>query len=271
MSGLHLKLRRSPPVDCDAAALGGELRGLSVEQVGGLQLPCLGSHCSLPVRECFDVKPRVDDRVVIEGDLERFHRLGARWSAGQLMVEGNVGDAFVSQMVAGQVTLRGNAGDGVAEQMRGGELTVSGNVGDGVGRPLPGRRSGMSGGAVIVAGNARHTAGYRMRRGMLVIRGDCGDSLGCDMVAGTIVVGGSAGSGVAAGMRRGTVIVPDSVELSAMRFTPARVEELSIVRLLVNGLPPVASRLADALKGSIRRSLGDVTAGGMGEVWLYRS
>lgn len=270
MSGLRLQLRGAPQGDWDAAALGGDLPEMSADSASRLRLRCLGSNASLAVGDCFAVSSRTDGRVVIEGDLPCFHRLGEGWRGGQLIVEGNVGDGFASQMRGGQVSLNGNASAGAAEQMRGGDLRISGDVGHSVGRPLPGRRSGMSGGRVVVAGRGGHCAGERMRRGTLLILGGCGDCLGCDMVAGTIVVAGSVGEHVAAGMRRGTLLVADSVQLSPLRFSEPRIESLGIMRLLRADLLPDAVDIAAALEGSIARAVGDLSAGGMGEIWLYR-
>ncbi len=174
-------------------------------------------------------------------------------------------------MRSGDVCLQGSALAGAAEQMRGGQLRISGDVGDELGRPLPGRRSGLSGGCVVVTGRAGDRAGYRMRCGLIVILGDCGSAAGCDLVAGTLVIGGAVGSRLGAGMRRGTIVLPDGDELSPVRFSQPRQEQLGIARLLANELLAVAPTIAAALQADVIRAVGDLSAGGMGEVWLYRS
>lgn len=271
MSGLHLTLRATPPGPLDASALGGSLHELSAAEVARLPLPRLGTHQQLCVGDCFTVSERTDQQVIIEGDLRQFHRLACRWAAGRLRVQGDVGEGFASQMRSGDVCLQGSALAGAAEQMRGGQLRISGDVGDELGRPLPGRRSGLSGGCVVVTGRAGDRAGYRMRRGLIVILGDCGSAAGCDLVAGTLVIGGAAGSRLGAGMRRGTIVLPDGDELSPVRFSQPRREQLGIARLLANELLPVAPTIAAALQADVIRAVGDLSAGGMGEVWLYRS
>ena len=270
MSGLHLRLRAAPPGEIDAAALGGQLQAMSPAEISRLPLPRLGSTQPLRVADCFAVAPRADQRVVVEGDLRQFHRLACRWATGELVVEGDVGERFASQMRGGEVHVEGNASAGAAEQMGGGELRISGEVGDELGRPLPGRRSGISGGRIIVAGRAGHRAGYRMRRGTIVILGDCGDAAGCDLVAGTIVVAGATGRDLGAGMRRGTIVVPNFNLLSPVRFSRPQREQLSIARLLAHELLPAAPAIAAALQTDITRAVGDLSAGGMGEIWLYR-
>jgi formylmethanofuran dehydrogenase subunit C len=269
MSGLHLVLKTAPPGAWDASVLGGQLPAMSIAEVNKLPLLRMGTHQTQCVGDCFSVAPRADQRVVIEGDLRAFHRLACGWAVGQLLVEGDVGDSFASQMQGGEIVLRGKAASGAAEQMRGGRLQIDGDVGDELGRPLPGRRSGISGGRVIVTGCAGDLAGYRMRRGSVLILGDCGNSAGCKMVAGTLVIGGTAGFGLGVGMRRGTIIVSDGTELSPIRFGRPQPEPLGIAKLLGKDLQSDAPAIAAALRPPITRSVGDLSAAGMGEVWFY--
>ncbi len=269
MSGLHLSLQVAPTAAVDASALGGNLLELSVAEVARLPLPTIGINHTICVGDCFAVAARDDGRGVIEGDLRRFHRLGSRWAAGELRVDGDVGEGFASQMQGGAVVLRGNALAGAAEQLRGGRLQILGNVAEELGRPLSGRRSGISGGRVIVTGNAGARAGYRMRRGLILILGDCGDAAGCDLVAGTLVIGGTVGNDLGAGMRRGTLVVPQTATLSSVRFSSPRQEQLGIARLLAADIATDSPAIAAALRTNIGRAVGDLSAGGMGEVWVY--
>lgn len=268
MTGLRLQLRAQPPGDCDAAALGAALRGLSIRDAGRLRLHSIGSTESLAVGDLFAVSHNGEERVVIDGDLRHLHRIGAHWNGGELVVEGCVGDGFASQMCGGDVLLRGHAGHGAAEQMTGGTLRISGDVGDHLATALPGRRRGMSGGRIVVTGDSGAFTAARMRRGTVVIHGSCGIALGADMVAGTIAVGATAGAHLAAGMRRGTIIVASPAKLSPLRFSaPCRVQ-LAISRLIATDLAGDAPDLAAALGGEVFRALGDLSAGGMGELWF---
>lgn len=269
MTGLHLKLRWQPPGDWDASSLSTELLRQTPRQAAALPLRRLGSQQVLPVGECFDVSPRGDSRVVIDGQLRHFHAIGSGWCEGELLVEGDVGHGFASQLTAGTVHLQGSAADGAAAQMTGGRLRIQGNVGDDLGAPLPGRRSGIAGGCIVVSGNCGRWAGYRMRRGMLILLGACGDWLGGDLVAGTIVVGGSAGKDLGAGMRRGTLIVPAGTPLSPIRFSEASDTSIGFARLLAAELRAVIPRVASAIERPLQRAWGDLSAGGRGEVWLY--
>lgn len=273
MNALALRLKQLPPRPIDAAPLAVSLPGRSAHEVAALRLAeLLGSGgrstIDYAVGDLFDVRAKSHGPLEIEGDLRRFHRLAHRWSDGDLVVRGDVGDRFAAEMSGGSVRLGGSAGDGVAEQMSGGVLKVAGNVGDDLGRPLVGRRSGISGGQVVVQGRTGDYAGYRMRRGTILIHGDCGGQLGCDLVAGTILVAGRCGPGAGRGMRRGTLILGGPVELSDLRFTSPRQVSLGIARLLANQLRSELPAVTRWLEVPLRRRLGDLSCGGKGEIWL---
>ncbi|HBJ38972.1 MAG TPA: formylmethanofuran dehydrogenase subunit C [Planctomycetaceae bacterium] len=269
MTGMTLTLRTNPNVHLDASLLGGQFASEPITEILQLRLPVIAGKHAMLVQDLFNVQPRTDDRVVIRGDLAHLHHIGNRWSTGKLFVEGNVGDGFASRLSGGEVHLHGNAGNKTAEQMRGGILHVIGNVGDDLGCPLHGRRSGMSGGTIHIVGNAGQYAGYRMRRGTMMIQGDCGPYLGCDIVAGTIITTGRIDRGLAVGMHRGTVIVPSGTSFSPLRFTPPESQRLSIASIIANDVEARLPNVAAALRSSISRSLGDMTCGGRGEIWIY--
>lgn len=272
MSGLRLTLRTPPEFALDARGLLGPNADASgpsggAAKVAQQQLPILGGRATIAVGELFDVTENDNDATVLVGDLTRFHGLAAAWSAGELIVEGDVGDAFCSGMSGGDVTLRGSAGVAACQQLRGGTVRITGDVGDDLGRPYPGRISGMRGGMVLVGGNAGRYAGYRLRRGTLVILGDCGDSLATDMVAGTILVGGRASGTIGGGMRRGTIFLPHPPHEFAPRFTEPQPIRFGIAHLIADALPQEAAALALSLRGPLVRHLGDLTAHGQGEIW----
>ena len=269
MTGVTLEQRAASPVHVDASPLGDSLASLSITEILHLRLPVIASNDSILVKDRFDVQARTDHRVVIQGDLSTYHGIGTRWSGGELVVEGNVGDGFASRMSGGEVHLRGDAGHKTAQQMRGGMLKIEGNVGDDLGCPLHGRRSGFSGGTIHVIGNIGDHAGFRMRRGMLIVQGNCGNLVGCDTVAGTILITGRVGSDLAIGMHRGTVIVPHGTHYSPLRFTPSESHRLSIATVLANDIQTRLPTVAAALRSNIDRSLGDLTCSGRGEIWFY--
>ena len=222
----------------------------------------LGRH-SVPLADLFKVNHQTSDkqRLVIEGDLRRFDRIGHRHHCGRIHVAGSVGN---------------HAGG----SMSGGRLTIEGDAGDFLAAPHGAARQGMRGGRLTVGGSAGHHVGHRMRRGEVLIDGDVGSFTATQMFAGTIVVAGSIGDSLAIGMRRGTVVAASFPELPGVRFSKA-VQIRSVFPKLIGvhdeGASPVASRLHRvrrlidklATEGFASRR-GDRAVSGMGEVLVPR-
>jgi formylmethanofuran dehydrogenase subunit C len=276
MMGWTLTLKAKVEEDFDAAGLTALTHAMSDVEVAKIQLPTtrgqrlVTSTSSVSAGDLFRIERRDDAQCVLRGDFSRLHRIGARWQHRPLRVEGSVGSGLGVSMRGGSIDVEGHAGCGVATQLIGGTIRVSGNVGDDLGGPLPGRRSGMSGGRVIVKGNAGNAVGFRLRRGLIVIDGDCGDAVGCDMVAGSIVITGHVGTHAGAGMRRGTLILGHEPTLAPARFSSPRDVTLGVAMLMASDINDDAPAMASRLRSpSMKRSLGDLSAGGRGEVWWF--
>lgn len=205
-----------------------------------------------PLAEIFSVAslPGENRRLVLEGDLKNFHRLGDGHSHGELVIEGHAGDCC-------------------ACSMSGGTLRVAGDAGDFLAAPSGARRSGMSGGRVEVGGSAGDYAGHRMRRGEIFIEGDAGAFAASHQVAGTIAVAGTVGSGVGYGMRRGTLMATRLPALPPGRFSRP-IQMRSVFPALIR---PSAHwgektrRLVGALaREEFWASRGDAAVNGQGEV-----
>lgn len=202
------------------------------------------------------------------GDLSRFDRVGWQMNGGLLRVEGPVGDYAGGCMSAGEMHVAGNAGALAACEMAGGSLTIAGDVGDFAATTLPGSMDGMRGGTFVVRGNAGARFGDRMRRGTALVFGNAGDFLASRMVAGTIAIGGSAGRHVGYGMRRGSVVFAGAnlaIDISNT-FVPAIADAKVFWQLLSRDLARHGGPFADLPARTIRRHLGDVAAGGKGEL-----
>ncbi|MDO9314661.1 MAG: formylmethanofuran dehydrogenase subunit C [Burkholderiaceae bacterium] len=206
------------------------------------------------------------------GDLSRFDRVGWQLAGGRVIVDGSVGDYVGGGMSAGELQIAGSAGALAACEMSGGLLTVAGDVGDFAASTLPGSMDGMRGGTFIVRGNAGARFGDRMRRGTALVFGDAGDFLASRMVAGTIALGGAAGKHVGYGMRRGSVVFAGAVSATsaapeiADTFVPAVADALVFWQLLSRNLARHDGPFVGLPARAIRRHLGDVAAGGKGEL-----
>ena len=210
----------------------------------GSQRVCLADVFS--IRSTDDGRPRI----VIDGDLGRFDRIGDGHAAGLFHVEGDVGDYAGGAMSGGLLRIQGSAGNHLAA-------------------PHDAARQGMKGGRITVGGSAGNYLGHRMRRGEVFVAGDAGRFAASQMFAGTIVVAGHVGADAASGMRRGTLITRRSPELPGRRFTKAVSIRSVFPRLLdlPNDRPEGIRRLIDQIASagwSSRR--GDRAVGGKGEI-----
>lgn len=252
MSGWALKLRSAVdrPVDaspirlCDFAPLSRAELERVVVQVGGQPVA---------LAEIFSITPLSGDehRLVLEGDLSRFHHLADGHRGGEFRVEGSVGDYCGGTMTGGTLRIAGDAGDQLAA-------------------PSGARRSGTRGGRIIVGGSAGDYAGHRMRRGELFIEGDVGQFAAAHQVAGTIAVAGSLGAHAGYAMRRGTLIATRLPDLPPGRFSrPVLIRSVfaSLIRLEPHGGEETRRLMERVAGGEFWLSRGDRAACGQGEVW----
>jgi formylmethanofuran dehydrogenase subunit C len=269
----HLRLRTAPSLRVDLRGITpAACEGQSVAHIE--RLTVTHGNQTLPLAELFQVTQPVGaaDELALQGDLSRFDRIGWQMTAGTIVVDGSVGDYLGGGMSGGTVVARGNAGVLAACEMAGGALTVEGNVGDFAASTLPGSMDGMRGGTFVVKGHAGDRFGDRMRRGTAMVFGDAGAFLASRMVAGTIAVGGSVGAHVGYSMRRGSVVmagaVPGSQASIPPTFVPALVDAAVFWQLLARDLARHGGPFAALPSRRISRHLGDLGAGGKGELIL---
>jgi len=265
MSGWTLRAKQAPALRVD-------LRGVTPAALAARssaeveRWPVGHGKGLVPLGEFFSVEARGDDTLLFDADLGRFDRVGWQMDGGRLQVEGDVGDYAGGGMRAGELVVRGNALALAACEMAGGLLDIAGNVGDFAASTLPGSMDGMRGGTLIVRGNAGARFGDRMRRGTALVFGDAGDFLASRMVAGTIAIGGSAGAHVGYGMRRGSVVFAGPAPGTSATFVPAIAEAAVFWQLLARDLARHGGPWATLPQRRIERHLGDLAAGGKGEL-----
>lgn len=259
MSGWTLKLKQAPALRVD---LRGILPGLEdIERVA------VGhGNALVPLGEFFSATRRDDDGLVFEGDLARVDRIGWQMERGTLIVDGDVGDYAGAGLRGGEVRIRGSARDLTACEMAGGLLEIGGSVGDFAASTLPGSMDGMRGGTLIVRGDAGMRFGDRMRRGSALLFGDAGDFLASRMVAGTIALAGRCGAHPAYGMRRGSIVFAGDAPADSPTFVPAGADAPVFWQLLARDLARHGGVFGTLPQRRIRRRLGDLGAGGKGEL-----
>ncbi len=273
MSGWTLRPKQLPALRVDLRGVTpGALASLSLSEIE--RMPVGFGNALVPLAEFFHIGPRSDDALVFAADLARFDRVGWQMDGGLLIVEGAVGDYAGTAMRGGELTVHGDAGALAACEMAGGTLAIGGNTGDFAASTLPGSMDGMRGGTLVVRGSAGARFGDRMRRGSAVVFGDVGDFLASRMVAGTIAIGGHAGAHVGYGMRRGSVVfagVAAEATLEASpTFVPAIADAPVLWQLLARDLARHGGIFATLPSRRIERRLGDLAAGGKGELIVAR-
>jgi formylmethanofuran dehydrogenase subunit C len=225
--------------------------------------------------EFFDVKGDVrDGKVRLIGDLGSVKGLARGMTAGEMVVEGDVGDHFGAEMTGGYLEATGNAADWAGAEMAGGLLRVRGSAGDAVGGAYRGGKRGMAGGTILVHGDAGAEAGAKMRRGLIAVGGRSGDFAGAGMIAGTILLFGIGGDRAGAGMKRGTIVFfdPASAEGATPTFRAGGTFESEFLRIYIRRLKEWSFPIAHdfTTHGLFERWRGDFLELGKGEILRWR-
>ena len=269
MKSISLRLRHPPALRIDMRGVTpAALAGLTLADIERMGLP--HGNSSLPLGELFDITQAdaAEAELRLQGDLSRFDRIGWQLAAGRMVVEGAVGDYAGGGMTGGDLQVHGSAAALAACEMAGGTLRIEGSVGDFAASTLPGSMDGMRGGLLVVGGNAGARFGDRMRRGTALVFGDAGDFLASRLVAGTIAIGGGCGLHPAYGMRRGSLVFAGAAPEVPNGFVPAMADADVFWQLLSRDRARHGGVFATLPRRSIARHLGDVSAGGKGELIL---
>ena len=143
--------------------------------------------------DVFKIRMGDATQIRFDGGSERFDRIGAGMSHGEISIEGDVGNQAGRLMRGGRLAIAGNAGPWAASGMKGGTSRSPAMPANGSAARSAGETVGMRGGVVVVRGDAGARAGDRMRRGMIIVEGKAGTHAGSRMIAGTLIVRGRAG------------------------------------------------------------------------------
>jgi formylmethanofuran dehydrogenase subunit C len=247
MSPLVFTLREAPAQRLDLAPLTPDrLVGLSQSRIAVIQLQTTRDR--VLAGDVFKIRMGDPMQTRFEGGSERFDRIGAGMSQGEVSVDGDVGAQAGRFMRGGTLVIAGNAGPWAASGMTDGSLTISGHAGDRLGGPLAGETVGMRGGVVIVRGNAGARAGDRMRRGTIIVRGRAGRLPGYLM-------------------NRGTIVTVDGSDALSPTFADSGVHELLATAMMARYVETYSPEVAAMLRRPWRRLLGDMAVIGKGEIF----
>lgn len=266
MSALVFTLREAPAQRLDLAPLTPDnLAGMSEGDIARIELQTTRERVC--AGDVFKIAKGDAAQIRFDGGSERFDRVGAGMSSGEIHVDGDVGVQAGRLMRGGRLTITGHAGPWAASGMKGGTIEIAGNAGDRLGGPLAGEIAGMRGGVVIVRGNAGARAGDKLRRGMIVVEGTAGAQAGSRMIAGTLIVGGRAGPLPGYLMARGTLVLAAGCEALSPTFADCGVHDLVANMLMADFVKPHSPEIAVQLRRPWRRLLGDMASVGKGEIF----
>ncbi|NLI91663.1 MAG: formylmethanofuran dehydrogenase subunit C [Peptococcaceae bacterium] len=277
---ITLRLKEQPSIPIEAESIIPEnLSGKSLAEINSLPLWCgnrqekVEDYFTVEISELDGDSLPADSmpKMVLQGNLSRFKRLGQGMSAGEMEIQGSAGFHAGALMRGGTLVIKGNAQDWLGAQMEGGQISVEGSAGNFVGAAYRGRTQGMSGGTILIKGNAGQMVGSKMRRGLIAVGGDCGDVLGYKMLAGTILVAGRTGIRVGANMERGTVILLNPSDLLPSFYFNCCYQP-EFWRLLYKELQSKGFNLNQSLKATLfKHYSGDGNEGAKGEVLICQS
>lgn len=221
MAEIKLKLKKkldSIPMEADVITPD-NLAGKSVDDIKKLTL-FLG-NTQVKLGEYFDVagtsQDKKDTKIIIDGDLSKVKRIGEKMTAGEIIVNSNIGMHIGNQMEGGKIFVKGNADDWAGAMLKGGELEIAGNAGHYVGAAYRGFWQGMTNGVIkvkgkvgnesmlwaksskpnnrwpmLVCGGAGAFLAMHNHGGTIIVEGDVDRCAGADQALGTIVIRGKA-------------------------------------------------------------------------------
>ena len=272
---LKLKAQITDTIPREAESINPEnIRGKTDSEISALPIWC-GNRLET-VGDYFDVDTSEASKgdlskIVLQGDLSLFKRLGQGMTEGEMEIQSSVGFHAGSSMKGGLLTIKGDAGDWLGSHMEGGRILVEGSVGHYVGAAQRGRPIGMQGGTIMVKGNAGQMLGSRMGRGLIAVEGDCGDVVGFKMVAGTIVVRGKADRLPGANMARGTIVILQRPRLLPTFYYSCEYRPV-MWKLIYEELRQNGFDLDESYRDAVfARYTGDVNTGGKGEILICQS
>ncbi|MFW6111035.1 MAG: formylmethanofuran dehydrogenase subunit C [Thermoproteota archaeon] len=196
--------------------------------------------------------------IALHGDLSKVKRIGARMTAGNIVIEGDVGMHLGEEMRGGKITVHGDAGGWAGSMMRKGIIEIHGDAGHYLGSSYRGSDRGMRGGKIIVHGNVGKEAGAYMRGGLIKIYGDADDFLGLRMRKGTIYVRKNCGDRVGARMKKGKIIIEGSLKSILPTFTIDSIKKKAKIEE------------NEKIEGPFYRFLGDLTENGRGRLYVHK-
>lgn len=196
-------------------------------------------------------------RIEIFGNVQKVKKIGARMTAGEIVIHGDIGMYLGEEMSGGKITVYGNADAWAGTMMKKGTMEIRGNASDYVGAAYRGSAKGMGGGTIIVQGNAGNDVGSYMKKGLIRVNGNVGQFAGIHMSGGTVFIQGNSEGRAGAGMTGGKVIVCGHVPSVLPTFT-------------IDSVKPGVKVDGESVAGPFYTFLGDLAEDGKGKLYVSK-
>lgn len=276
MKELFLKLKEKPTIPIEAENISPDIvAGKQLQEAR--ELPVYVGNTKKRLGDFFDIKGEVaaqagDQAIFVEGDLSKVKYIGAKMTAGKVVVNGDVGMHLGAQMTGGEIQVNGSAGDWTGVEMKGGLLRISGGAGNHLGSVYRGSAEGMTGGCIVVDGNVGQEVGSFLRRGMIVIRGNVGPFAGVHMNGGEIFVFGRAAKRLGADAKGngGIIVCLGEVEAMLPTYIYDSTYKPTFMKLYMRELyDRLGVKEAERfIEVPFRRYHGDTAIGGNSEIFI---
>lgn len=232
MNTVTITITRQPELFIEAECFTPDaLAGKNAEQIAAL--PVHIGRTTEKVGDYFTVAgsagaTAAETKLVVNGDLTRVKYIGAKMSAGEVVINGDADMYVGAWMTGGKITANGNIGHFAATSMAGGEIVVNGNAGNYLAASYRGDWRGMTGGKIIVAGNVGSDCGTFMLGGEICVGGNIDVHVMTHADGGKVVVFGNAKSRLGGQASRGEMYVFGTVDVMLPGYVYARDEEVEV-------------------------------------------
>jgi len=169
-----------------------------------------------------------ETKIVVNGDCSKMKYLGAKMTAGEMIINSDTDMYTGSWMTGGKLLVKGNVHSFCGLAMKGGEFTIEGNAGNYLGAAYRGDWRGMSGGVLRVKGNAGSDVATFMIGGEMIIEGDVDIHLGTHMEGGKIILKGNANRRVGGQLVKGEIYVFGRINVMMPGYKPVREVNLEV-------------------------------------------
>ena len=220
MAEIKLTLKKQPDFPLEADAISPDnFAGKTQDEIKNFEL-YLGNK-TVKLGDYFEIKGKSGNAeeltITIDGNLSNVKRIGEKMTAGEIIINGDVGMHVGNRMKGGKLKVNGNAGDWAGAMLEGGELEINGDAGHYVGAAYRGFWKGMEDGIIKVSGKIGNEAMLWARNSKgagkwpTLYCGGAGTFLGIHNHGGTIIVEGDVDRCTGADQAWGMIVIKGKV------------------------------------------------------------